>query len=922
MLADDILNYLERITREFNPDELDFEAYAAISMAERFQVKRNTVSHYLNQAAEEGRVIKINTRPVLFLHRQAFEDTFFAVQGNSYRSLEELWKEKKEKNAFSGMIGYDGSMKEALRQIKTSAYYPGNGLPIMLCGPTGAGKSFLARLTYQYLVDEGVLEKDAPFVVFNCAQYFNNPELLSSNLFGYVKGAFTGADKNMPGMLEEADGGVLFLDEVHRLNEESQEKLFTFMDQGIFRRMGESSGNHRASVRLIFATTEKLTENFLHTFLRRIPIVVSIPGLAERSKKEKKQYIYYFLSRESRVFQKPVKISDNILDIFCDYPYEANVGELQNLLKFTVARAYSRQREEAAITVKLFDLPEKMLQNPGEQRERKIHKRQIITITDATAVPETGEEKKDQEEDVSGIYRQMILYYQQLLENLISCEEFYTAQIRTVFHLLDHLMFRQRDRYSEVMVQYVTGNLQEIFNYLEYTYQLSFNGNSLYTITYFLLLREDLKYHWTKEEKALWEGLHRFVTEQMGTEYELMRRMVSLIENKVDVTFSREDEIFLTFYMKSMAADAGQKRMKAVILAHGYATASSLANTANRILGMNLYEAFDMPMDVEAREVTARLISYLKQNDVSRGMLILVDMGSLADIYEKIRPYLQGPTGIFDNVSTKMAIFAGDLIREGKSVEEIEEELKTHMQTTYKIAYPRKEREKAIVASCMTGMGTALRLQQLLRDSIPEEAGIRILAHDYVRLKMNGLQDPALQDYQVLLVVGTMDPHLENVPFISLEQLIMGKQDNGFRRTLSRCVDENLLDRINDNLVHCFSMRRVIGTLTILDTEKVLRTVEAGMRELEKRVGTEMSNNKKIALQVHICCMAERLIRRDALEQYPGLKELEQCQGYLLRQIKESFSVMEKEYSVNIPPEELGYIYDIFAAPEAEEEDF
>ena len=99
----------------------------------------------------------------------------------------------------------------------------------------------------------------------------------------------------MPGMLEEADGGVLFLDEVHRLNEESQEKLFTFMDQGIFRRMGESSGNHRASVRLIFATTEKLTENFLHTFLRRIPIVVSIPGLAERSK-ERKEAVYLLFS--------------------------------------------------------------------------------------------------------------------------------------------------------------------------------------------------------------------------------------------------------------------------------------------------------------------------------------------------------------------------------------------------------------------------------------------------------------------------------------------------------------------------------------------------------------------------------------------------------------------------------------------------
>lgn len=68
----------------------------------------------------------------------------------------------------------------------------------------------------------------------NCAQYVNNIELLSSNLFGYVKGAFTGAYATTKGLLEAADGGMLFLDEVHRLNSESQEKLFVFLDQGIF----------------------------------------------------------------------------------------------------------------------------------------------------------------------------------------------------------------------------------------------------------------------------------------------------------------------------------------------------------------------------------------------------------------------------------------------------------------------------------------------------------------------------------------------------------------------------------------------------------------------------------------------------------------------------------------------------------------
>ena len=66
----------------------------------------------------------------------------------------------------------------------------------------------------------------------NCAQYVNNIELLSSNLFGYVKGAFTGAYATTKGLLEAADGGMLFLDEVHRLNSESQEKLFVFLDQG------------------------------------------------------------------------------------------------------------------------------------------------------------------------------------------------------------------------------------------------------------------------------------------------------------------------------------------------------------------------------------------------------------------------------------------------------------------------------------------------------------------------------------------------------------------------------------------------------------------------------------------------------------------------------------------------------------------
>ena len=86
----------------------------------------------------------------------------------------------------------------------------------------------MASLIYEYAIHKKVIDESAPFVTFNCADYANNPELLSANLFGYKKGAFTGAEKDTIGLIEAADGGYLFLDEVHRLSPEGQEKLFLF----------------------------------------------------------------------------------------------------------------------------------------------------------------------------------------------------------------------------------------------------------------------------------------------------------------------------------------------------------------------------------------------------------------------------------------------------------------------------------------------------------------------------------------------------------------------------------------------------------------------------------------------------------------------------------------------------------------------
>ena len=201
------------------------------------------------------------------------------------------------KDSLSGVIGAKGSLKEQIEQVKTAVLYPKNGLPIMLLGPSGSGKTFLAKCIYDYCIQEKLLTNKSPFISLNCAQYYNNPELLSSELFGYVKGAFTGADKDKKGLLESADRGVLFLDEVHRLTDEGQEKLFTFMDSGEFSPVGDNSVKKSSKVRLIFATTESIQSTFLPTFIRRLPVVVSIPSFSERPNQEKLSLIDSFFSK-------------------------------------------------------------------------------------------------------------------------------------------------------------------------------------------------------------------------------------------------------------------------------------------------------------------------------------------------------------------------------------------------------------------------------------------------------------------------------------------------------------------------------------------------------------------------------------------------------------------------------------------------
>ena len=123
------------------------------------------------------------------------------------------------------------------------------------------------------------------------------------------------------------------------MSPEGQEKLFTFLDQGIIYRMGETNRPIPVTCRLCFATTEEISSTFLTTFLRRIPIQIKIPSLAERTQAERKQLIMRAFYEEQQAIQKAVTITPQVIQLLENHHYVGNVGELRNNIKLLLHAA-------------------------------------------------------------------------------------------------------------------------------------------------------------------------------------------------------------------------------------------------------------------------------------------------------------------------------------------------------------------------------------------------------------------------------------------------------------------------------------------------------------------------------------------------------------------------------------------------------
>jgi PAS domain S-box-containing protein len=234
----------------------------------------------------------------------------------------------KDRYTFYDMVGRDAAMQKIFEMVPVVA---ASDATVLIAGPTGTGKDLVAKVIHNASARE-----NRPLVKVNCAALPDN--LLESEMFGYAKGAFTGADKDKPGRFQEADGGTIFLDEIGDLPLSLQAKLLQVLEDREFYPLG-SKKTTKVDIRIISATNQDLEQlvrnkKFREDLFYRLNVIcLELPPLKDR-KGDISLLISHILKRLCATRDIQVdEISEDAMEVLLNYDYPGNIRELENILE-------------------------------------------------------------------------------------------------------------------------------------------------------------------------------------------------------------------------------------------------------------------------------------------------------------------------------------------------------------------------------------------------------------------------------------------------------------------------------------------------------------------------------------------------------------------------------------------------------------
>ena len=903
--------------------------FSAAYIADLIGSRRNNVTTDLNNLYKEGKLIKIIGKPTLFFDRETFEKIFnMKLQENDLcgRSFNELINavnscaEIKGAGAFEDIIGTEGSLSVAIKQAKAAILYPPSGLHSMILGDTGVGKSTFAEAMFRYGKEKSVFKPDAPFMVFNCADYASNPQLLVSQLFGYSKGSYTGADIDKQGLIELADGGVLFLDEIHRLPPEGQEMLFTFIDKCIYCRMGEAARERTARVLIIAATTENPESSLLKTFLRRIPMIINLPPLRERKLGERLELIKNFFRAEAGRLNHNIIVDKEVIDALLTYNPVGNIGQLKSDIQLSSARAFLEFNIENLKNVYVnIDFVPAYVKDGLLNLNKEIRYSLDRMLTDSqynfSAKHNTNIAAEAPKYD-------FLKYYYETIRKNLDSEVNTQKAFRDFTQLVNQSMYKN-SMFPDIISDDVMDMVKLISDMAYEELGIILDRSVYYSLAFHFIYisRYDLK-----SIDSINISRDDEVRIKYSDVYRTSINIIKVLERDYGIHCPGYEAYFLTIVINSLRENKTESHVGVLVIAHGQETASNIACVANELLGINHVNAINMPLDEKPNDILDKAVDAVKSMDSGKGVLILVDMGSLAAFESVIRERTGAEVRVLNNLNTLTVIEAArKALMSNSNLDYItrslvsmnltlNERLKRRIDEEY-----NKNIKKIIYTVCASGQGTAFYLEKSIKDMLNENRvfNIEVVPLSFTSKKQfRDIISDSAQDKNIVAIVGSIDPMMEDYPFISLYDVVL---NNGLNRLL-KLVSPEL--EVTDNLKCVYEINREIvweattevveKYLQFLSSEKILPYIRECISILENYTNTPMKNSIIVRVYIHIACMLERiLLKGDQLTSGVDILKYRNENGQLWDPVKKSIKNIEEVFNVTVSDNEVYFIVEL-----------
>jgi transcriptional regulator with PAS, ATPase and Fis domain len=311
---------------------------------------------YLTHMSAQLKTTLYQTRPAQFTKKKDKPELIKIKFERSSMALTALYHQEEVKKSSNEVYFKTPAIEKIYENARKVALT--DEVTVLILGDSGTGKENLAKH-----IHHSSMRKDKPYIPINCSAFSDG--LLESRLFGFKKGAYTGAEKDTVGLFEQANEGTIFLDEIGDISPYMQQALLRVLQEKEIMPLGGKS--KKVDVRVIAATNQSLVKlceqgKFRWDLYYRLSVVeLDLPSLLNRGKSDIKMMIDYFLSQKKKQLHKPKKliIEKEAMEALLNYTYPGNIRELENL----IARLYVFNDERVSVDV----LPKRIFQEPMDQ---------------------------------------------------------------------------------------------------------------------------------------------------------------------------------------------------------------------------------------------------------------------------------------------------------------------------------------------------------------------------------------------------------------------------------------------------------------------------------------------------------------------------------------------------------------------------